>query len=170
MEQVILDVREQDEFAAERVPGSIWVPLSDFSHTAPGVLQSLVGKKLIIMCRSGNRAKLALEQISQLGFGGQVTAEVFAGGIIEWARQGRPVTTGNGRRLPLMRQVQLVAGLVVFGSVALGFTVDQRLFWAAGFVGAGLMFAGLTGFCGLAKLLALMPWNKSRPAQECSCG
>ena len=170
MEQVILDVREQDEFAAERVPGSIWVPLSNFTHTAPGVLQSLVGKNLLIMCRSGNRAKLALAQISQLGFGGQVKAEVFEGGIIEWARQGKPVATGNSRRLPLMRQVQLAAGLIVFSSVVLGFTVDPRIFWAAGFVGAGLTFAGITGFCGLARLLAVMPWNKGSPTVECDCG
>ena len=170
MEQVILDVREQDEFAAERVPGSIWVPLSNFGHTAPGVLQSLVGKKILIMCRSGNRARLALAQITQLGFGGQVKAEVFEGGIIEWARQGKPVTIGKGSRLPLMRQVQVAAGLIVFSSVVLGFASDQRFFWLAGFVGAGLTFAGFTGFCGLAKLLALMPWNKSRPAQDCICG
>src|SRR5674476_503334 len=82
MEEVILDVREQDEFAAQHIPGSVWVPLSQFGHTAPGLLQSLPGKKVLIMCRSGKRAKLALEQIEQLGFGGQLTAEVYEGGIL----------------------------------------------------------------------------------------
>jgi len=166
MEQVILDVREQDEFAAEHIPGSVWVPLSQFGHTAPGVLQSLAGKKIVLMCRSGNRAKLALEQITQLGFGGQPAAEVYEGGILEWARQGKPVLTGRCAPLPIMRQVQIAAGLGVLLSVLLGFTVDRRITWAAAFIGAGLTFAGVTGFCGLARLLALMPWNKACPAQE----
>lgn len=168
MEEIVLDVREQDEFAAERVPGSIWVPLSQFAHTAPGVLQSLVGKKILLLCRSGNRAQIALEQIPRLGFGGQVQAQVFEGGIIAWAAQGRPILKGRGSGLPLLRQVQIAAGLAVFFSVVLGMSLDQRLLWVAAFVGAGLTFAGITGFCGLAKLLALMPWNKSRPVQ-CSC-
>ncbi len=170
MEEVILDVREQDEFAAEHIPGSIWVPLSQFAHTAPGVLQSFVGKKVIIMCRSGNRAKLALAQISQLGFGGQLSAEVYAGGILEWARQGKPVVVGGAARLPIMRQVQITAGSGVLLSVLLGFGVDQRIGWVAAFIGAGLIFAGITGFCGMAKLLALMPWNKNNPAQDSRCG
>ncbi|MCX5792796.1 MAG: rhodanese-like domain-containing protein [Elusimicrobia bacterium] len=170
MEQVILDVREQEEFAAEHIQGSIWVPLSQFGHTAPGVLQSLLGRKLLIMCRSGNRAKLALEQITQLGFGGQVSAEVYQGGILEWARQGKPLITRHAAPLPIMRQVQITAGLIVLASVVLGFTVAPAIAWVAAFVGAGLTFAGVTGFCGLAKLLALMPWNKAVPEQDCRCG
>ncbi|MDO8805035.1 MAG: rhodanese-like domain-containing protein [Elusimicrobiota bacterium] len=170
MEQVILDVREQDEFSAEHIPGSVWVPFSQFTHAAPGVLQSMTGRKILLMCRSGSRAKLALGQITQLGFGGQLTAEVYEGGILEWASKGKPVVTGRSGHLPLMRQVHLTAGLLVLLSVLLGFGVDQRIFWAAAFIGAGLAFAGLTGFCGLAKLLALMPWNKAGPAPDCRCG
>ena len=170
MEQIILDVREQDEFASGHVPGSIWVPFSQFGHTAPGVLQSLAGRKIVLMCRSGSRANLALAEISRLGFGGQLSAEVYEGGILEWARQGKPLAAGSAARLPLMRQVQIVAGLGVLLSVLLGLGVDPRITWLAAFIGAGLTFAGLTGFCGLAKLLALMPWNKTAPAQDCRCG
>jgi rhodanese-related sulfurtransferase len=169
MEQVILDVREQDEFAAEHVPGSIWVPLSQFGHTAPGVLQSLTGKKVLLMCRSGNRAKLALDQIGQLGFG-ELSAEVFEGGILEWARQDRQVVTRRAGHLPIMRQVQITAGSIVLLSVLLGFGVNARIFWVAAFVGAGLTFAGVTGFCGMAKLLAMMPWNKGTDRGDCLCG
>ena len=170
MEQIILDVREQDEFAAEHIPGSIWVPLSQFGHTAPGVLQSMLGKKILFMCRSGARAKLALGQVAQLGFGGQLVAEVYEGGILEWARQGRPVITGRSGHLPILRQVQLTAGTGVLLSVLLGFAVDPGINWIAAFIGAGLMSAGLTGFCGLAKILALMPWNKNNSGTDCSCG
>jgi len=160
MEQVILDVREQDEFAAEHVPGSIWVPLSQFAHTAPGVLQSLVGRRVLLMCRSGNRARLAGEEIGKLGFNGQIEFSVYEGGILEWIKQGKPVVTGKAAHLPILRQVQLVAGLIVLAASLFSLYFDLRAAWVAAFVGAGLTFAGLTGFCGLAQLLAAMPWNK----------
>lgn len=170
MEQIILDVREQDEFAAEHIPGSIWVPLSQFGHTAPGVLQSMLGKKILFMCRSGARAKLALAQVPQLGFGGQLVAEVYEGGILRWARQGGPVITGRSGHFPILRQVHITAGAGVLLSVLLGFAVNPAINWFAAFIGAGLLSAGLTGFCGLAKILALMPWNKTDPQRGCSCG
>jgi rhodanese-related sulfurtransferase len=161
-EPVILDVREEDEFSAQHIPGSIWVPLSRFSRCAPGVLQTLVGRRVLIMCRSGVRARLAQAQIGQLGFGGQVAAEVYEGGILRWAESGRPVAAGNGCRLPVLRQVQLIVGLGVLVSVLLGFAVDRRIAWAAAFFGAGLALAGLTGFCPLAEIVARMPWNRPR--------
>ena len=167
MEQIIIDVREQDEFAAEHIPASIWVPLSQFGHCAPGVLQSMIGKRVLLMCRGGNRAKLALEQIEQLGFSGQLSVEVYPGGILEWARQGKPIETRRTSHLPIMRQVQIAAGLAVLISVLLSFYMDRRIAWVAAFFGAGLTFAGVTGFCGLARLLAVMPWNRTNPAE---CG
>ncbi len=163
MEQIILDVREQDEFAAEHVPGSIWVPLSQFSHSAPGVLQSLVGRQVLLMCRSGSRARLAGEQINKLGFNGQIEFSVYEGGILEWGRKGNPVVTRKAAHLSMVRQVQLSAGLIVLLSSLLSIYVDQRIAWAAAFVGGGLTSAGLTGFCGLARLLAVMPWNQTLP-------
>jgi len=80
------------------------------------------------------------------------------------------VVSGKSVHLPIMRQVQIVAGSVVLLSVLLGFSVDPRIGWVAAFIGAGLTFAGVTGFCGLAKLLALMPWNRNKPAQDRICG
>jgi rhodanese-related sulfurtransferase len=166
METVIVDVREKDEFDAQHVPGSIWVPLSQFAHLAPGVLQALVGRKVVLMCRSGKRAALAERQIGALGFGGQLKTEVYPGGILEWARQGKPVAGGRSGHLPVLRQVQLAAGAMVLTSVVLSFKFDPRLAWLAAFVGGGLFLAGLTGFCPLAELLAKMPWNRSRPGLE----
>ncbi len=161
MQPVILDVREKDEFEAEHVPGSLWVPLSQFAQQAPGVLQNLVGKQVLILCRSGNRARLARQQIAQLGFADQIRCEVYAGGILEWAKQGKPVVTRQKSHLPVMRQVLLIAGLLVLVSVLLSFLLDQRIAWLAALIGAGLAFAGLTGFCLLAELLAKMPWNQT---------
>jgi rhodanese-related sulfurtransferase len=160
MEQIIIDVREHDEFVAEHIAGSISVPLSQFDRMAPGVLRALENKSVLLMCRSGGRAELALRRIESLGFGGKLAAEVCVGGLLEWRRQGKPVAGGQTFHLPVMRQVQIAAGLIVLVSVLLGFSVDRRIAWAAAFVGAGLAFAGITGFCGLAKVLAIMPWNK----------
>jgi rhodanese-related sulfurtransferase len=166
VDPVILDVREKDEFDAQHIPESIWVPLSDFARLAPGVLQSLVGRRVLLMCRSGNRARLAQGQIGRLGFAGQIESEVYAGGILQWARQGKPLATRKKSHLPILRQVQLAVGLGVLGSVLLSFWVDQRIAWVAAFFGAGLTVAGITGFCGLAHLLAWMPWNKAQPETQ----
>ncbi|MBL0811046.1 DUF2892 domain-containing protein, partial [Klebsiella michiganensis] len=62
--------------------------------------------------------------------------------------------------LPLMRQVQIVAGALILLGVALGYAFSSGFFLLSAFVGAGLTFAGITGFCGMARLLALMPWNR----------
>jgi rhodanese-related sulfurtransferase len=169
MEQVILDVREQDEFETEHIPGSLWVPLSQFGHLAPGVLQSISCKKVVFMCRSGARAELARRQFDKLGFGGQLKAGVFDGGILEWRRQGKPLVTRRASSIPLMRQVQIAAGSLVLVSSLLGLYYDGRAVWAAVFIGGGLTSAGITGFCGLARLLSIMPWNRARPAAEAEC-
>ena len=166
MEPVIIDVREQEEFSAQHIPGSVSVPFSQFAHAAPGVLQAMVGRRIVLMCRSGNRARLALEQLEQLGFGGQLPAEVYEGGILEWVRQGKAVETAHAAPLPIIRQVHLTAGLLVLASALLSFYLDRRLAWVAAFIGGGLAFSGATGFCGLARLLALMPWNRTGPARD----
>ncbi|MFA6003507.1 MAG: rhodanese-like domain-containing protein [Elusimicrobiota bacterium] len=158
MDPVIIDVREQDEFDAEHVPGSIWVPLSQFARLAPGVLQAMAGKDILIMCRSGKRSAMAQTQIRQLGFG-ELKTEVFAGGILEWKNQGRPVHTGKACHIPILRQVQLVVGPVVLVCALLSLLVDVRFAWGAALFGAGLSFAGATGSCPLAEVLGRMPWN-----------
>lgn len=59
-----------------------------------------------------------------------------------------------------MRQVQIAAGLLILCGVVLGYSVSGGFFLLSGFVGAGLLFAGVTGFCGMARLLRVMPWNR----------
>lgn len=159
MNEVILDVRERDEFEAEHVEKSINVPLSNFTAVAPGVLNQLHQRNLTVLCRSGARAKLAMAQIAQLGYSDKVSARVFDGGILEWKRAGRPTIIKRRNHLPIMRQVQLVAGLLVFTSTLLGAFVSPWLLGISAFVGAGLTVAGSTGFCGMAILLSKMPWN-----------
>ncbi|HMP54279.1 MAG TPA: DUF2892 domain-containing protein, partial [Candidatus Melainabacteria bacterium] len=79
--------------------------------------------------------------------------------ILEWKKSGLPVVEGK-KRLSLERQVQLTIGLMILTGVTLGFTVNQLFFLLPGFIGCGLTFAGLTGNCGLAMVLAKAPWNR----------
>lgn len=159
MTQVILDVRERDEFEAEHVAGSINVPLSYFAVVAPGVLHQLSQRDLLILCHSGTRARLALVQIEQIGYGDKVRASAYEGGILEWKRAGRPTIRNRRSPLSIMRQVQLIAGLLVFATTLLGAFVNPWFLSISAFVGAGLTVAGMTGFCGMAVLLSKMPWN-----------
>ena len=87
----------------------------------------------------------------------------MAGGINAWKSFGLPTIEDRKQPLPIMRQVQIVAGTLILTGVVLGYTTDSRLFLLSGFVGAGLLFAGLSGLCGMASLLLKMPWN--RPAK-----
>ena len=161
MGEVILDVRERDEFKAEHVEHSINVPLSQFGLVAPGVLNQLKERDVVVMCRSGNRARLATLQVEQLGYADKVRARVFEGGIVEWRKQGKPIVENTVTPLPIMRQVQLVAGVLVLTFTLLGAFANPGFLAVSAFVGAGLTFAGVTGFCGMARLLALMPWNRA---------
>lgn len=163
MNQVmILDVREKDEYDAEHVRGTTHIPLSQFAQRAPGVLNDFEGQ-IQILCRSGNRARLAQDQIRQLGFGDRLQVSVLEGGIQAWKREGKPVVCRKKFHLPILRQVQLVAGCVVLVSSLLALFLAPGFAWISAFFGAGLTFAGSTGFCGMANLLAVMPWNRSLP-------
>lgn len=166
MSEVIIDVRERDEFDAEHIENSIHVPLSSFLSIAPGLLNQLKERNLVIMCRSGNRAKMAETQIAQLGYADKIRARVYEGGILEWKRQGKATVGSQKSHLPIMRQVQLVSGLSVFITTCLGAFVHPGFLIIAAFFGAGLSVAGATGYCGMAHLLAVMPWNRSRPTMR----
>lgn len=168
--ELILDVRELDEFKAERVPGSMHLPLSQIDTLAPGLLAPLQACTFVVMCRSGNRARLASDQLLARGLLPQQRTQVFAGGIMEWKRQGRPVEGNQSAgRLPIMRQVQLVAGLLTAIGAWLTWQVNPAWVFLPLFVGLGLTVAGTTGFCGMAILLAKMPWNRETPVKAAAC-
>ncbi|PIT99493.1 MAG: hypothetical protein COT74_10865 [Bdellovibrionales bacterium CG10_big_fil_rev_8_21_14_0_10_45_34] len=163
MKEVIIDVREQDEYKAERIENSINLPLSHFATVAPGALSNFMDSKVIIMCRSGKRAELAMGQARQLGFEPAGGFEVYSGGILKWKQQLRPVISGVKHHLPILRQTHLAAGLIALFGAILGFTVHPGFFLMSGFVGLGLTVAGATGLCLMSEILAKMPWNKNIP-------
>lgn len=163
-EALLVDVREPGEHASERVPGSLLMPLSAFD---PEALPRLDGRKLVLYCRSGNRSAQAGQKLLAAGWD---EALHLRGGLLAWRDLGCPVEAGGGRRVPdLMRQVQMTAGsLVVLGTV-LGALVSPWFLILSGFVGAGLVFAGATGTCGMALLLARLPWNRAGAPAAATC-
>lgn len=161
MEQVIIDVREEDEFLAEHVENSINIPLSSFAGMAPGILNQLGESNIIIMCRSGVRAVQALGMIKGLGFNDCHEYEIYDGGILRWKKQGQAVVSRKvNAPLPLMRQVQLVVGSMAIGFGSAAALIDPVYAWGVVFIGGGLLLAGATGFCALANVLAMLPWNR----------
>lgn len=160
MKKIIIDVREKEEYASEHIEDSISLPLTELARQAPGVIKNLPESTVVLMCRSGKRAELAKNQLDAMKL--KRTFEIYPGGILEWKKQNKPTQCLGPSVFPIMRQVQLVAGFLVVLGVTLSFLVNSNWIFLSAFIGAGLMFAGATGFCGMAKLLGVMPWNRCR--------
>lgn len=163
MSEVIIDVRERDEFDAEHVEHAINVPLSMFNSMAPGVLNHLRDRQIVFMCRGGARAAQALAQAQGLGFNDTHQYSVYPGGILQWIKEGRPVHKAGKAPLPLIRQVQLIVGSLVTVFGALGVALHPIFAVGAVLMGLGLVMTGATGNCVLAAVLAKAPWNKANP-------
>jgi rhodanese-related sulfurtransferase len=153
---VLIDIREPDEFARRRAKGALSRPLSTLDAKGLGLPDA---REVIFTCRSGMRTGA---NGGRLAAACGRPAHVLEGGLDAWNGAGLPVETDSKAPLEMMRQVQIVAGSLVLAGVVLGLTLSPWFLGVAGFVGAGLTFAGITGFCGMARLLALAPWN--RPA------
>lgn len=113
------------------------------------------GEALYVICRSGSRGRQACERLRAVG----VEAVNVEGGTQAWEAAGLPLVRGR-KAISLERQVRIAAGSLVLLGVGLGLLVHPALLGLAAFVGAGLVFAGLTDTCGMGLLLARMPWNQ----------
>jgi rhodanese-related sulfurtransferase len=82
------------------------------------------------------------------------------GGTLGWAEAGLPVNRGETKVISLERQVRIAAGALVLGGVLLARFLDPAFIWLSGFIGAGLVFAGITDWCGMGMLIAKAPWNQ----------
>ena len=154
---VLVDIREADEFARAHIPGALSQPLSQWeaAHLAIDPAADVV-----FTCRSGARTAGACSRLAARVAG---EAYVLDGGIEAWRRAGLPLAVDAKAPLEIMRQVQIAAGILILAGMLLGTFVAAPWYGLAAFVGAGLTFAELTGFCGMARLLMLAPWNR-RPA------
>ena len=162
----LLDVRTPGEHANAHVPGAKLIPLDELDAAAFYRERGGDCTPVYVLCQSGGRARRAIEKLERVGVQGCVLVE---GGTQAWIDAGLPVIHGESRALPLMRQMQITAGFLSAVGAVLALTVNPRYAFIPLFIGCGLLFAGLTGFCGLALLLAKMPWNKTSTGNPASC-
>ncbi len=155
---ILIDIREHDEHAREHIVGARLAPLSaidahDFDRDHV--------KAAVFHCKSGMRTQANAARLIGKGF---TEAYFLNGGIEAWKAAGLPVHANRRAPLELMRQVQIAAGTLILLGAALGWLVNPAFFALSAFVGAGLTFAGVTGWCGMALLLKAAPWNQPKPA------
>ena len=153
---LLVDVRDPSEHARERIPGAHNVPLASLSELPRGAAG------YVFHCRSG--ARTAAHANALAAAAGEADSYVIAGGIDAWRGAGLALDKDTAAPLEIMRQVQIAAGALILASVLLAVFVAPPFIALAAFVGAGLTFAGATGWCGMAKLLQRLPWNRPAPA------
>jgi len=155
----LLDVRTPVEFAQLHVPQARNIPLDALAPRAlfaDGALPK--GQPVYILCQTGGRAGKAAEKFAEEGFDQAVIVE---GGTKAWSDAGLPVHQSPIRVMSLERQVRIAAGSLVLLGALLGYFVHPYFIGLAAFVGAGLVFAGVTDTCGMGLLLAKAPWNQN---------
>ena len=155
---VLIDVREAHEHAAEHIPGARLHALSTIDQRHPIESGDTV---LIFHCKSGMRTAANADALAACS---DAPVYLMEGGFDAWQKAGLECNVDRKAPLEIMRQVQIGAGSLVLLGVLLGFFVSPMLFGLSAFVGAGLVMAGTTGWCGMAKLLAHAPWNRRAAA------
>lgn len=151
---ILVDVREPAEFRAEHIPNAYLMPQSEVSISKLPVKN----KTIVFICRSGIRSSSVCQKF--VTNHPEIDAYSLSGGINAWRDAGYDIVTSSHKIMPLERQIQLAAGLLVLSGVIAGALINPIAYLLSGFVGCGLTFAGLTGWCGMGRLLAKMPWNQ----------
>ncbi len=154
---ILVDIREADEHAREKIQGARHLPLSQLDEADFALRE---GKAVIFHCRSGARTVGNAQKLASKA-GENCEAYIVEGGLEAWKKYGLPVVTDRRQPLELQRQVQIGAGSLALSGTLLGLLGSPWFFAAPLFVGAGLIVAGVTGFCGMARLLMRMPWNRA---------
>lgn len=150
----LIDVRSPDAYARMSIPGAHCIPLDQLPAAN---LNQAEQQAVIFHCQSGVRTQT---HAAILAASVTAPAYVLQGGIDNWRKQGLPVNINRQQPLELNRQVQLVVGSAIAVSTLLGAGVSPWFHGVAGLIGLGLVLAGATGFCGMARLLQRMPWNR----------
>ena len=162
----LIDVRTPAEYRASHAVGARLLPLDELTPESlvettqrPGVGRDT---PLYLICQSGPRAREAAERLMASG---HFNVTLVDGGTDAWARAGLP-TKGCGSAISLERQVQITVGALLVLSVFFGVAVHEFFFATIPMIGAGLIIAGITRWCGMAKLIAVMPWNRNGNCNE----
>ncbi len=153
-EITLIDIREPDEHAREHIADAVSVPLSKLE--AAGLSLETKGG-VVFHCRTGARTTQHCDRLAACVDG---PAFVLEGGLEAWKRAGLAVVTDRSAPLEINRQVQIAAGGLALAGAVLAALVHPLFLVLPGAIGAGLLLAGLTGWCGMAHALAAAPWNR----------
>lgn len=154
-EAILIDVRDPEEYNAMHISYAHLVPVGTIEINK---LPDCRNKKVIVHCKLGKRGGMACEKL--LSENPNLDVYNIEGGIDQWKQCGLPVEINKNAPIDIMRQVQIAAGILVLVGVILSFIASFYFIFLSGFVGLGLLLSGITGYCGMAKLLMKMPWNK----------
>ena len=160
----VIDVRTGAEFESEHIPGSRLIPLDQLEARADQVRAAAAPR--LLLCRSGGRATMAQKTLEKLHVAG---LSVVSGGIVAYAAAGGLTVKGRVH-ISLERQVRIAAGSLVLTGVLLGTFVHPAFLILSGFVSCGLIFAGITDWCGMGILLGKMPWNQASATGDAPAG
>jgi rhodanese-related sulfurtransferase len=152
---ILVDVRERGEFAGERIGGARSLPLSTFDPAA--VPLDAPDRAVVIYCQSGRRSQQAAQKLRAAGCDRVIQLE---GGLNAWKEAGYGIERDRNAPISIMRQVQIIAGTLILTGTLLGAFVAPGFLALSGFVGAGLFYAGASGNCMMATLLAKLPYNR----------
>ena len=153
---VLIDIREPAEHARENIADARLVPLSRLGPDE-FARERAAATAIIFHCQSGNRTCMNFDRIEAIGL---PEVYVLEGGLGAWKEAGLPTRLDRKQPIELQRQVMIAAGSLILTGLILGYIFSPWFIALSAFMGCGLVFAGVSGWCGLAKLLTLMPWNK----------
>ena len=149
----LIDVRSAAEFAVGHIPGAINVPMEEVEARNADIGED----RLVLICEAGTRASIVAGWLAA-----KHPVSVLRGGTAAWRKAGFPLVACAPCRWTLERQVRLAAGLIVLLATLLAVFISPKWIYLAMFIGAGLTIAGVTNICGMAVVLARMPWNRAR--------
>lgn len=153
----LIDVRTPAEFQEVHADLARNIPLDRLNvQSLQNERNGSTDEPLYFICRSGARGQQACSKFEAAGVSNVVNVE---GGTLAWDAANLPVVRGK-KVISLERQVRIAAGSLVLVGATLGAFVHPGFIGLAAFVGAGLVFAGITDTCGMGMLLARMPWNQ----------
>lgn len=154
----LIDVRTPVEFREIHASPAKNFPLERLDPAEVAKTRNGSSDPIYVICKSGARGKQACEKLISAG---QTNVINVDGGTMAWEKAGLPVVRGK-KAMSLERQVRIAAGSLVFTGVMLSVLVHPYFIGLSGFVGAGLVFAGVTDTCAMGMMIAKMPWNQVR--------
>jgi len=153
IDEILIDVRSPAEFKSRHISGAKNVPM-ETAHDSIERLKTI--QSVYVQCESGSRSFVVCRELEQAG----VNAINIDGGLHAWERAGFDLIRTGKQVIPIMRQMMIVAGLMILVGVGLGIWVHPWWYALSAFVGAGLLFGGVTGICAMTRVLSFMPWNR----------